>query len=162
MAAHSRHGGLAIFGTFVIALMLVALPLPGWAQQLRPEWVVLVLIYWCMALPHRFGIGYSWLAGLFVDVMTGTLLGQHALAYAVVAYVVIKLHQRVRVFPVWQQALLVLVLVLLSQLLTLWIKGAIDRVPESWTYWLPSVSSTLLWPWVFLLLRDIRRRFRVQ
>ena len=162
MAAHNHHGGWVIVASFAIALMLVALPLPGWAQTLRPEWVVLVLIYWCLAIPQRFGIGLSWLAGLFVDVMTGTLLGQHALAYAVVAYVVLKLHQRIRVFPVWQQALLVFVLVLLAQLLTLWIKGAIDRVPDSWTYWLPSVTSTLLWPWVFMLMRDIRRRFRVR
>lgn len=162
MAARNHHGGWVIFASFVIALMLVALPLPGWAEHLRPQWVVLVMIYWCMALPHRFGIGFSWLAGLFVDVLTGALLGQHALAYAVVAYVVIKLYQRVRVFPLWQQALLVFVLVLLSQLLTLWIKGAIGKVPDSWTYWLPSITSTLIWPWAFLLMRDIRRRFRVR
>lgn len=162
MAVHNHHGGWVIFSSFVIAMMLVALPLPEWAQQLRPEWVLLVLIYWCMALPERFGIGLSWLVGLFVDVLTGALLGQHALSYAVVAFVVMKLYKRVRVFPLWQQALLVLILVLLSQLLTLWIKGAIDRVPGSWTYWLPSVTSTLIWPWAFLLMRDIRRRFRVQ
>ena len=162
MAAHNHHGGWVILSSFIVAMMLVALPLPEWAQQLRPEWVVLVLIYWCMALPERFGIGLSWLVGLFTDVLTGALLGQHALAYAFVAYIVIKLHKRVRVFPVWQQALLVLILVLLSQLITLWIKGVIDRVPGSWTYWLPSFTSTLIWPWIFLLMRDIRRRFRVQ
>lgn len=162
MAIRNQHGGWIIIASFVVALMLVALPLPGWSEYLRPQWVVLVLIYWCMALPYRVGIGISWLAGIFVDVLTGAILGQHALAYSVVAYVVIKLHKRVRVFPVWQQALLVLVLVLLSQLLTLWIRGAIGRVPDSWTYWLPSVTSTLIWPWAFMLLRDIRRRFHVQ
>jgi rod shape-determining protein MreD len=162
MAVNNHHGGMVIFTSFVIAMLLVALPLPEWAQQLRPDWALLVLIYWCMALPERFGIGLSWLVGLFIDVLTGALLGQHALAYAVVAFVVMKLHKRVRVFPLWQQALLVLILSLLSQLLTLWIKGAIDRVPGSWTYWLPSITSTLIWPWAFLLMRDIRRRFRVQ
>ena len=162
MALPNQKGGGVIFASVVVAMMLVALPLPAWAEQLRPQWVVLVLIYWCMALPHRFGIGLSWLTGLFVDVLTGALLGQHALAYAVVAFIVIKLHQRVRVFPLWQQALLVFILVLLSLLLTLWIKGAIDQVPNSWTYWLPAITSTLIWPWAFLLLREIRRRFRVQ
>lgn len=162
MAIHKRHGTLIIVSSFIVALLLVALPLPEWGQKLRPEWVALALIYWCMALPQRFGIAWSWTTGLFVDVLTGALLGQHALAYAVVAYLVLKLHSRIRVFPLWQQALSVLVLILLAQMIVLWVKGAIGQPPNSWTYWLPSLTSCLLWPWVYLLLRDLRRRFRVQ
>ncbi|MGD8514265.1 MAG: rod shape-determining protein MreD [Granulosicoccaceae bacterium] len=162
MAIHNRRGGIIIIASLLVAMLLVALPLPEWAQRFRPEWVALVMIYWCLAVPHRFGIGWSWCAGLFVDVLTGSLLGQHALAYAVVAYIVLKLHRRLRVFPVWQQALSVLVLVLLAQMLVLWVKGAIGQPPNSWTYWLPSVTSTLLWPWVYLVLRDLRRHFQVQ
>lgn len=147
--------------SFVAALLLSMVVMPGWAAPFRPEWTVLVLIYWCLALPHRVSVGYGWLVGLCVDVLSGALLGQHALGFAVIAYLVVKLHQRLRVFPIWQQALSVMVFVALEQLLVLWVQGMIGMARESWTYWLPSIVSGLLWPWMFLLLRRLRRRFRV-
>lgn len=147
--------------SFVAALLLSMVVMPGWAAPFRPEWTALVLIYWCLALPHRVNVGYGWLVGLCVDVLSGALLGQHALGFAVIAYLVVKLHQRLRVFPIWQQALSVMVFVALEQLLVLWVQGMIGMARESWTYWLPSIVSGLLWPWMFLLLRRLRRRFRV-
>ena len=147
--------------SFVVALVLTMLPLPDWAEPARPEWVAMVLIYWCMAVPQRVGVGVGWIMGLFLDVVHGALLGQHALALAVVAYLALSLHQRVRVFPLWQQALTILLLVALEQMLVLWIKGVIGESPETWNYWWPSLTSMLLWPWIFLVLRDVRRKFRV-
>jgi len=157
-----RHeGGWIIIASFVIALLLTMLPLPTWAQALRPEWITLVLIYWCMALPERVGIAWGWFAGLMLDVTLGNLLGLHALSMTIVAFLTIKLYQRIRVYPLAQQALAILVLVAMSQLLVLWILGIIGRTPGSWTYWLPSISSAVLWPWIFILMRGTRRHFRV-
>lgn len=157
-----HHGGWVIAFTFVVALMLTMLPLPDWAALFRPEWVAMVLIYWCLALPDRVGVGIGWTAGLLLDVVKGALLGQHALALALVAYLTIHLHQRIRVFPLWQQALFVLLMVALNQMLVLWVKGVIGQPPNSWLYWLPSLTSMLLWPWAFLILRDLRRTFLVR
>lgn len=161
MSSARRHGAGVIALSFLVALMLTMLPLPHWAEPGRPEWVAMVLIYWCMAVPQRVGIGVGWVMGLFLDVVNGTLLGQHALALAVVAYLTFSLHQRVRVFPLWQQAFTILLLVALEQMLVLWVKGVIGDDPETWQYWWPSLTSMLLWPWVFLVLRDVRRKFRV-
>ncbi|MBI5463314.1 MAG: rod shape-determining protein MreD [Gammaproteobacteria bacterium] len=156
-----RHGGGAIYITLLLALLLVNLPLPEGLRALRPDWVLMVLIYWAMALPHRVGVGIAWLLGLFTDVLTGMLLGQHALAYSVVIFLTLKLHQRLRLHPLWQQSLSILTLLALSQLLLLWINGMIGRPVHSWLYWLPSLLGALLWPLVFLLLRGVRRTFRV-
>lgn len=158
-----RHrGGGVIVVTVIIALMLAILPLPLWAEPYRPAWPVLVLIYWCMALPQRVGVGVGWIIGLLVDVLKGSLLGQHALAMAVVAYITLNVHQRVRVFPLWQQAFAVLLLLLLYQLLSLWFDGITGgETAKGWSYWIPSLSGMFLWPWVFIILRDMRRRFRV-
>lgn len=162
MTLARHHGGWIIWTSFIAALMLTMLPLPRWADLFRPEWVALVLIYWCLALPERVGVGIGWGMGILVDVVKGTLLGQNALALAVVAYLTLRLHQRIRVYPLWQQALFVLVLVALDQMLVLWVKGIIGRPPGTWLYWLPSFTSMLLWPWVFLILRDMRRQFQVR
>lgn len=157
----SHHGSWVIFSSFFIALILTLVPLPVWAQAFRPEWVTLVLIYWCMALPSRINISWAWVAGLLLDVTLGNLLGMHALSLTVVAFLTIKLYQRIRVYPLGQQAFAILILVAMSQLLNLWVRGIIGTPPNSWTYWLPSVTSALLWPWLFIIMRGARRHFRV-
>ncbi|HHI93434.1 MAG TPA: rod shape-determining protein MreD [Gammaproteobacteria bacterium] len=157
-----HHGGPTLLLTFVAALLLQMLPLPDWAQTLRPDWVALVLIYWCIALPERVGVGVGWIAGLMLDVAHGTLLGQNALALAIVAYLALRLHQRIRLFPMWQQAVSVLLLVALHLMLVLWIKGATGQSAETWAYWLPALTSMLVWPLLFIVLRGLRRTYRVR
>lgn len=162
MKAAHHNGGWIIFLSFVAALMLTLVPLPGWAIYLRPEWVTVVLIYWCMALPERVGVATGWVAGLFLDVVHGSMLGQYAMALALVAYFTLNLHLRMRVYPVPQQALVVLLLILFQQMLVIWIKGFIGESPDSLRYWIPSLTTMILWPWLFVILRDLRRQYRVR
>jgi rod shape-determining protein MreD len=156
-----HHGGAVIALTFVVAMMLTIMPLPEALRVFRPDWTLLVLVYWALALPLRIGVGIGWLVGIFQDVLTGSLLGQHALSYSVVAYLTLKLHQRIRLYPLWQQALSVLVLLTLGQLLILWVNGMIGRPIRSWLYWSPSVFGAAVWPVVYAILRSLRRQFRV-
>lgn len=150
-----------IITSFLVALVLTVLPMPGWLATFRPEWVALVLIYWCMALPNRVGVGVGWTMGLLVDVLRAGLLGQHALSFAIIAYITLQLYQRIRVFPLWQQAVSVLVLIFLHLMLQLWILGISGDTTHTWTYLLPALSSMLLWPILFVGLRSLRRRYRV-
>jgi rod shape-determining protein MreD len=161
MTERGVRGGWIIVASFVVAMMLTALPMPEWASLWRPAWVALVLIYWCMALPARIGVLVGWSVGLLLDVMTGTLLGQHALALAVTAFVAHQLHRRVRVLPVWQQGLTVFGLVFVFQALVLWINGIMGMPVALLAYLAGPLISMFLWPWVFVVLRDARRRFRV-
>jgi len=162
MSLLPARGNLMILITFCVALLLTILPIPEWARAFRPQWVTLVLIYWSMALPHRIGVGIGFVTGILLDVLTGTLLGQHALGLSVVAFATVKLHQRVRVFPLWQQSLVVLVLLVVDHLLALWVMGAINQPPPGLVYWAVPPIGALLWPWVFVVLRDLRRRFHVR
>jgi rod shape-determining protein MreD len=157
-----HQGGGLILLSFVVALVLHMMALPEWGESLRPDWLAMVLIYWCIALPERVGVGIGWLSGLMLDVASGALLGQHALTLAIVAYLAIRLHQRIRVFPVWQQSVSILLLVLLHLMLVLWIKGIIGQSTETWAYWLPALSSMMLWPVMFASLRWLRRTYRVK
>ena len=162
MNVSTHYGGGVIVMTFVVALVGHMIILPDWAQNLRPDWIALVLIYWCIALPNRVGVGIGWMAGLMLDVAGGALLGQNALILAIVAYLAIRLHQRLRVFPVWQQSISVLLLILLHLMLALWIKGALSQSAETWAYWLPALTSMLMWPVVFTGMRWLRRTYRVR
>jgi len=156
-----KQGSKVIFVTLLLAMLLTVMPLPDWLRPYRPEWITVVLIYWCLALPIRVNVGIAWIMGLLVDVLTGSLLGQHALSTAIVAFIAVKLHKQIRVYPLWQQALSVFTLVALGQLIVVWIKGIVGDSPGSWDYWAPSLTSALIWPWIFVLLRDVRRRYRV-
>ena len=162
MSLTPSRGSLMILLSFCAALVLTVLPLPDWAQPFRPQWVTLALIYWALALPHRIGVGVGFLNGIALDVMTGTLLGQHALGLSIVAFATVKLHQRVRVFPLWQQSLMVLVLLVVEHLLALWVTGAVKGQPPGLLYWAAPPVGAVLWPWVFVVLRDLRRRFHVR
>ena len=158
----ARHqNGVVILILFVIALVLTVVPLPDWVRDFRPQWVTLMLIYWCIALPQRVGVGTAWTLGVFEDVLTGTLMGQHALGLSVTAFLALRLHQRIRIFPLWQQSLSVFVLLLVEHLLSLWVIGATGQPTPSLWYWMPTLVGLFLWPWFYIVLRDIRRRFKV-
>lgn len=158
-----QHSAFAvILLSLLTGLVLTVLPLPLWAQPLRPEWTALILIYWCMALPQRVGVGVAWTVGLLQDVLQGFLLGAHALAFGVVAFLTLKLHQRIRVFPLWQQPMSIVLLLLVIRLILLWTRGVSGRPPADWQYWLPALTGAAIWPLIFLGLREIRRRTRVQ
>ncbi len=161
MISRAARGRLTIAASFLVALLLAIVPGPEWAEPFRPEWVGLVLIYWCIATPQRVGVGMGWLVGLILDVLYGSLLGQHALAKAVIAYLAVRFHPQLRMFPPWQQAVSVMVLVAINHLLVLWARELAEQTPVTWSHWTPSVVSMLIWPWLFVILRDIRRRAKL-
>lgn len=161
-AQQPRQGGGIILLSFLLGLMLTIVPMPGWTQDMQPHWTALILLYWSLALPQRVGVGVGWLVGLGQDALLGTLLGQHALAFALIAFLALRLHQHLRLVPVWQQAIVVLVLLLLAQLVIFWINGIIGRPAPAWHAWASILVGAILWPLVFYLLRGARRRFQVQ
>lgn len=150
---------ITVVVTLLLALMLTMLPLPDWANYARPDWLTLVLIYWVMALPMSIGVTVAFVFGLLLDVSQSTLLGHHALALIVVIFLVQQLYQRIRVYTLVQQALFVGILLIIKQLIVLWISGITDNAPDTSLYFLPALTGALVWPWLFILLRDIRRRF---
>jgi rod shape-determining protein MreD len=147
--------------SFVIAFMLTATPLPDWALPWRPAWIAMVLVYWCMALPARVGVLTGWCIGLVLDVLHGSILGQHAFGLALVAWIALLYHQRVRVYPLVQQALFVSSVVFLYLALMLWAYNLLGSVEYGADYLMGALTTGLLWPWVFVVLRDVRRRARV-
>lgn len=161
--SEARHrGGWVIFVTVLLALILTIMPLPAIISPWRPEWTALVLIYWALALPNRVGVGIAWCVGILQDVLQATVLGAHGLIFALIVYLTIQLYQRMRLVPIWQQMITVFVLLLINRMLLLWIRGVMGSADVGWQFWTPAITSTLIWPLIFLLLRAVRRRFQVQ
>lgn len=162
MTLHRHQGGIFIVFSFAAAMLLTIVPLPEGLRALRPDWVTLTLIFWCLMLPYRVSVGSGFVAGLLLDTLSGTLLGEHALSLSLIAYLSVRLHQRIRIYPMWQQALTVMLFLILHQLLTLWIDSVIGRPMPEPGYWLPSLIGALLWPVIYHLLTSLRINFSVQ
>ena len=158
MTEHATRINWMIAASLIVASMLSTLPMPSWAAVGRPAWVALVLMYWCMASPERVGVTVAWAAGLLLDVMSGALLGQHALGLSLLAFVVHQRHKWLRALPLWQQGIGVLVLVFGYQVIVLWINGIRGFPVLASAYWAAPVVSMALWPWIFVILRDLRQK----
>lgn len=156
------HASWVIVLSFFVAYLLAIVPFPDWAMNYRPEWVPMVLIYWVMALPYRIGIGVAWCVGLLLDILEGSALGLNAMALVIVAYVTLSLHLRMRMFSSLQQSGLVLALIGLNLVLCHWLQIITGQTFASNLLFLSSaLTSAFLWPWLFQLLRQVRRSFSV-
>ncbi|MBN4075395.1 MAG: rod shape-determining protein MreD [SAR86 cluster bacterium] len=156
------HGIWVVLASFLVASLMLVMPLPDWLEYYRPEWMALAVIYWAIALPHRFGLVSAWILGFFVDVLEGSLLGLNGLVLALVAYLALSLYQRLRMFTMLQQASTVFMLIGLHQLVSFWVLTVSSQnTSPNLMFLVSAVTSAIVWPLVFYLLRYLRRSFRV-
>ncbi|UTV29200.1 rod shape-determining protein MreD [Photobacterium atrarenae] len=156
------NGRLLIWLSFIVALILQAAPWPGEFELFRPSWVLLVAFYWVLALPHRVNVGTALFLGLLWDLMLGSTLGVRGLMMALLCYIVALNFQLIRNLSLWQQAILVACLTLVGKLIEFWAEYLVSVVAfEPERLWAVALNC-LLWPWLFLLLRRMRRKFSIR
>lgn len=148
--------------TFIVALVLEGLVFPAHLIWFKPEWTLLVILYWVIALPLKVGVAVAWFLGLLVDLLQGGVIGQHSLTYVLVTAACAALYKRFRMYHRWQQSLFVFLLVSINQLVGFWIDHYIGDAEPTLMIFMPAIISALLWPWCFVLLRSIRRFYSVQ
>jgi rod shape-determining protein MreD len=146
--------------TLIVGLILTLMPLPEILDPFRPDWLALLVIFWAMQLPRTWSVGTAWIVGLVLDVSQGTLLGQHALALCVVAFMTVRFHLLMRVFPLPQLSATVFGLLAVYQFLLFWTNGVAGTHAASTVYWGPVVTSALIWPLLFMVLSGVRYRDR--
>ena len=137
--------------SLLVALLFNFLPTSAWPWM--PDWVALVIVFWSIREPRRVGMGSGFLLGLAMDVADASLMGQHALAYVLASYAASSLSRRILWFPLGQQALHVLPLLLLVQLVQIGVRAMPGFVPPGLSYFIGPLIGTLLWlPLTFVLL----------
>lgn len=160
------RGGWLILITLVIALVLSAahlpLAMPDWLAWLRPGWVVMVVLFWVIEVPDRFGLISAWLVGALVDVINAEPLGLNGLVLAVVTYVTWRFYERLRMYRVVQQAVVVLLLVMAGDLFRLAVLNLTSDRPFSFAVLLSGVVSALVWPLLAALLARAKLRVGVE
>jgi rod shape-determining protein MreD len=148
--------------TLILGLVGNLIPVSGVALRLQPDFLALVLLYWCIQEPRMISVGMAWCLGLLMDVADATVFGQHALAYAVLAYAAEYFRRRVLRFPLWQQAAQVAVLLLFCAALVLLVRVVGGAPMPRWTYAVGPLVGALLWPVMTILLQWPQRLRRSQ
>ena len=135
----------SIYISLLLAFICLLLPWSGLLLELRPDFLLLVVIFWLIRAPNLCNIGTAWFVGLFVDLATGGVLGQYGFAYTVTAFFAIIYQRRLVLFNPTQQLLYVFLLLIISQLTLLIIKTFAGAESLGWAYFLPSLTGILLW-----------------
>lgn len=148
---------LALPFSFFAAFLLVALPLPQALSYWRPELVTMVLVFWVLNEPGKVGVWTAFLLGLLLDVLMATTFGVYPMMLAVVAYLTRLSYRWVKVFSLWQTGGLVFALVLVSLIVKRILLGVLGSGPDSLLFWVPALTSALVWPTVMLSLRRFTR-----
>ena len=143
---------------FIAAIALEVVPLPDFLQPVRPPLPAMVLIYWAMMWPERFGLIAAFTLGICLDILHGQLLGQNALALCVVAYLTLRFHLQIRIFPLWQLTITIFALLTVGAFLELMIEGIAGLPSAGLDRWSRVLSGTLFWP----LLLGVMDRLRMQ
>lgn len=151
---------VVIFVSFFIAAILEVISLPSVISHLRPEWLVLTVLYWLLRHPEKVGIAISVAVGLVMDVMLGTYLGIHALSLSIVSYLVLTLHQRLKMFPIAQQSMVVFFIVGIELMVVNTLKVQLSVGDTGLTYLWHALMSALIWPFVVIFYDRLAFAFR--
>ena len=147
-------------GSLLAAFLLQLMPLPPGAEPFKPYWLGLVVVYWAIEAPERMGLGLAFALGLVGDLLVGELLGEQAMRLVVLAFIVLRFRSRLRFFPLGQQALAILALLLNDRVVTLMIRGFSGEAMPPATFWIAPLTGTLVWPLLYVLLDNLRLRQR--
>ena len=142
---------------FSVILTISTFPLGSFS----PDWTQLFLIYWILAVPLSIGLLSSWVVGLVLDVVLGSTLGINALMYTIISYLVFKIHHIARYITVFQQSIVIIVILLIKFTLVLWIDSILSINNYNISLYWSCLTSALCWPLVFYCLRVIRRKYNI-
>jgi len=143
---------LALFANMVMTISFVGNA--AWT----PDFLALVLVFWCVHQPRLVGIGVAFVFGVAMDVHQSALLGQHALTYTALGFMAILMHRRLLWFTVPSQAMQVLPMFVAAHALELSVRLMSGALFPGWLIFLAPFAEALLWPVVSVLLLAPQRR----
>ncbi|MDP1574116.1 MAG: rod shape-determining protein MreD [Coxiellaceae bacterium] len=146
--------------SFIAALLLTVMPLPHFLIWFRPQWMLVVLLFWVITKPSQYGILLAWFSGMMADLVAGTPFGQQAIIFVLITYFVLKLHLIIVHSPRWQQAVIIGTFSGCAMVLQSLIAGLIGHAAPVMRNELSVVATVVVWPLIYGFLDDSRRTMR--
>lgn len=153
-----RHTSLiSVYLSLLLALLCQLFPWAGQGVIFRPDFMLVVILYWLLRAPNLCNVGTAWVAGLLVDLATGSLLGQHALSFSIAAFIALSYQRRLVLFNTLQLVGYVAALLTFERILILLLKLFEGNESLGWQYFLPVITGLLLWQLMILLFGGLTR-----
>ena len=130
----------------LLSIVLTIIPLPDLINSFRLPWLMMTVIYFSIFNVSLIGVLSSWLAGLILDLMAGGLMGENAMILSVISYLSYRFRFQIRVYPIWQIMVVVLLFLSLGELLSLWIQGVSGTMNISVIVWINISIAVIIWP----------------
>ena len=150
---------ILILLTILLSLFVSLITLP--LGYYSPEWILLVLIYWAIAIPSINKLFLAFLLGFLTDIVLGQVLGISSLFYVILIYIVLRLYNSLRYMTIAQQSFVIFFLIIIKQHLLIWSYIIIGKTIEYQAILIGSFMNALLWPLIFFALRYVRRKFNI-
>jgi len=144
----------SVFISFLIAALLVSIPLPTKLYWFWPQWIVLIMIFWVLYLPNNIGLKTAFVIGLVLDGLSGSMLGEHSLALIMITYLLLKFNNKIIFSKISGQSIIIFALIFLYQGILYWVHGIMKSFPLTSSYWISSITSALVWPYIVMLLQE--------
>ena len=152
-----RTSLFSVYLSLLVALLCQLFPWVGQGVIYRPDFMLVVILYWLLRAPNLCNVGTAWFAGLLVDLATGSLLGQHALSFSITAFIALSYQRRLVLFNTWQLSGYVAALLIVERVLMLLLKLFEGNENPGPTYFWPVITGLLLWQFMILLIGGLTR-----
>ena len=140
-----------------LLLLLTTLPIGYYA----PEWLLLINVYWAIAIPSNNKLFLVFLSGFLVDIAFAQVLGVTSLLYVIFVYIILKLYNSLRYMTVTQQMVVILFFILIKQHIFIWLNYILSIESNYWSLIISAFITAIIWPITYYILRFIRRKFQV-
>ena len=153
-----RHTSrISVYLSLLVALLCQLFPWVGQGVIFRPDFMLVVILYWLLRSPNLCNVGTAWFAGLLVDLATGSLLGQHALSFSITAFIALSYQRRLVLFNTWQLVGYVALLLIFERVIMLLLKLFEGNENPGLSYFWPVITGLLLWQLMILLFGSLTR-----
>jgi len=152
----------SVLASVFVALILMLVQLPQDVFYFWPDWIALLVIFWALSEPDQFGPWVAFIIGTLLEVLFVRKFGVLGLGLATLAFIVNSANQQLRILSLWQKTMLIGVFVGLFKVLTGWLYGLVADFTITTDYWYSIIGGMLVWPFVYILLQELRRLARLK
>ncbi len=146
---------LFILLTLGVGITLDIVPMPHFFEVMRPNWTLMVVLFWSLHLPTKFGVGSAWFAGMLLDISKSFIWGMHGFIFSILCYLIKRHYQWIRELTLPEQTILVPAIFIIQSLIITWINGILGNAIPSIILWImPILVSSLVWPLIYALLTE--------
>ncbi len=151
-SSYSQQSSWPMYLSLLLALVLALMQFSGWAEDFMPNLVLMVIVYWAIYRPDLMGLGMAWIVGIIHDCLTISMIGQHALIYVTVVFVLDSEAKKTRNYAFLEYMTWLILFIIFDVLMSILFNRIFLQTEFEWTVLSSILGGIIIWPWLYVLL----------